>query len=323
MSDLSYVYAVARIRVKEKSLLSDQDIQKMVSMSDPEQVLRYLREKGWGEAGKETGFDAMAETEREKTSALMKELGIEPGVFEVLDLPQLFHNLKTAIKEVLSQTSNPGAYYQHEKFGGEKMKNILLKKDFDALPEFMRETAKKAYQVMTESGDGQRCDCVVDRGTLAAMTEQGRRSGSKLLEQYTQMLAAVSDIKIAVRALKTGKSKAFLTDALAPCGSFDVKDLANATVSGEESFYSYLENHGFKEAAGELRVSPASFEKWCDDRIMETIRPQKANPFSMDPVVAYYLARENEIRTVRILYTAKSNGFSEEETRERVRKMYV
>ena len=40
------------------------------------------------------------------------------------------------------------------------------------------------------------------------------------------------------------------------------------------------------------------------------------------PVVAYYLARQNEIRTVRIIVTAKENGFPEETIRERVRKMY-
>ena len=43
----------------------------------------------------------------------------------------------------------------------------------------------------------------------------------------------------------------------------------------------------------------------------------------MGPIIAYYLARQNEIKTVRIILTAKANGFSEEATRERVREMYV
>ena len=40
-------------------------------------------------------------------------------------------------------------------------------------------------------------------------------------------------------------------------------------------------------------------------------------------MVAYQLARENEIKTVRIILTGKQNEFPDEAIRERVREMYV
>ena len=57
--------------------------------------------------------------------------------------------------------------------------------------------------------------------------------------------------------------------------------------------------------------------------MMETIRPQKYNAFSVGPLVAYQLARENEIKTVRIILTGNQNEFPDEAIRERVREMYV
>ena len=39
MGDLDYIFAVARIRVKEKSLLSDTDISQMTAMKDERAVL--------------------------------------------------------------------------------------------------------------------------------------------------------------------------------------------------------------------------------------------------------------------------------------------
>jgi len=56
---------------------------------------------------------------------------------------------------------------------------------------------------------------------------------------------------------------------------------------------------------------------------MEAIKPQKYNPFSAGPLVAYVLARENEIKTVRIILTARLNELPEEQIRERIREMYV
>ena len=57
--------------------------------------------------------------------------------------------------------------------------------------------------------------------------------------------------------------------------------------------------------------------------MIETIRPEIHNPFGIGPVAAYILARENEIKTVRIILAAKRNNLPEEMLRERVRAMYV
>ena len=85
----------------------------------------------------------------------------------------------------------------------------------------------------------------------------------------------------------------------------------------------YLNGAGYAEAAEALKESPSAFERWCDNRIIETIQPQKTNPFSVGPLVAYVIARQNEIKTVRIILTCKQNGLSDDSIRERVREMYV
>ncbi len=38
--------------------------------------------------------------------------------------------------------------------------------------------------------------------------------------------------------------------------------------------------NGFAEGAEALAESPSAFERWCDNQIMETIRPQLYNSFS-------------------------------------------
>jgi V/A-type H+-transporting ATPase subunit C len=43
----------------------------------------------------------------------------------------------------------------------------------------------------------------------------------------------------------------------------------------------------------------------------------------VSPLAAYILARENEIKTVRILLSGKLNDLPENSIRERLRDMYV
>ena len=111
----------------------------------------------------------------------------------------------------------------------------------------------------------------------------------------------------------------FLTEVV----KLDKERLIHAAVSGMDQIMSYLAETKYGDGALALAESASAFERWCDNQIMETIRPQLYNSFSLGPLVAYVLARENEIKTVRIILTGKRSGIPEEFIRERAREMYV
>lgn len=319
----NYAYAVARIRVKEKSLLSDADVAQMVGMKDADSVMDYLIARGWGNTESGRNPSKILDVETEKNMDLMRELKIDTSVFDVLALPQKFHNLKAGIKEICSSEKTEGIYYDIDGFGGKEVTRILQEKQYSELPEDMREAAQHAYEVMVQTRDGQRCDIIVDRACLIAMQKRVEKNAAPIIRDYVNSQVAVADIRIAVRAAKTGKTINFLNEALAPCGAFEVRGLAQAAAKGADALYTYLQEHRYGDAVEALKVSPSAFERWCDNRLIETIRPQKTNPFTSGPILAFYLARENEIKTVRIILTAKQNGFKEDAIRERVREMYV
>ena len=126
-----------------------------------------------------------------------------------------------------------------------------------------------------------------------------------------------------MRACRTGKSREFLERALAPCDSLNVRELADAAASGAEAVEKYLETTEYREGAGELKESLSAFERWCDNLLIRRIRPQLYNAFGLGPLAAYILARESEIKSVRIVLSGKKNHLPEESIRERVRETYV
>lgn len=320
--DTKYIFAVARIRVKEKSLLTDAEVRQMTAMPDEKSVLSYLSDRGWGDGSGKPDADGMLSAEEQKNADLMKELKIDPKIFEVLSYPKLFHNLKTAIKDICTSEEHKGSYYPDENWNKENLFRILRDKSYHELPENMRKAAETAYAAMLKTGDGQQCDIIVDRACLEAMEQVSRKTKNPLLRDYEDSQVAISDIKIAVRAQATGQSLNFLKTALADCRSFEARFLAEAAVKDRKTLMDFLSSHGFREGSDALKESPSAFERWCDNELIKTIRPQKMNSVSAGPIVAYYLARENEMKTVRIILTGKANGFSEEEIRERVREMY-
>lgn len=321
MAEKNDIYSVARVRVKEKYLLTDADIEQLLTQKDQEAMLAFLRDKGWGSDG--AGAAAMLSAEEKKTMADFSELCPDPSVLDVLSYPELYHNLKTGIKELCTEGRHPGAFYEGTALGREEILQILRDKAYEKLPEHMRSAAANAYETMMQTMDGQMCDVIADRACLESMVKAAEASKHGILREYTQQLAASADIRIALRASRTGKSINFLRAALIPCSSFDVGRMAVAAADSTEALMAFLENNGMAGAGEALKQSDHAFEKWCDDRIMQMVSPHRRTFEGVGPVVAYYFARKSEIKTVRMILTARANGLAEKDIRERIRKAYV
>lgn len=323
MPNNQYAYAVARIRSKELSLLTRQDIGQMMSLKSYEECLRFLFDKGWGEGESGLSAEKLLSFEMEKTWTLVRELVGDAPELDAFLYKNDYHNLKVAIKSVLTGADPEQLYLPRGTVDTALFTQAVKAHDFSLLPERMRAPAEEAYDLLLRVHDGQLCDVVLDRAALTAIEKAGRASKEAILLRYAELTVAAADIKIAVRAAKTGKSPDFFARALAECSTLDTGSLTAAALKGGEALDAYLSCTEYAGAAEALKKSPSAFEKWFDDRLMELISGQKSNPFTIGPMVAYLLARENEIKTVRILLSGKLNGLKETSIRERLREMYV
>lgn len=324
MSKTKYTYAVARIRALEVSLLTNAVIEQLLACKSAEQALQLLVEKGWGDLTAGTlDADEVLNKEEEKMWQTIREVAPDMHVFDVLSLPKLYHNLKAAIKEVCTEVENKNIFYDDCEIPGEEMFALVQNKEFDKLPGNMLATAREAFDTLLHTRDGQLCDLIIDHATLEAMLEAGKKSGEKIIEEYAQTAVAIADIKIAVRSQKTGKNAEFMKKAMVNCSEINVDQLTQAALAGAEEIAQYLEGTSYREGADALRISPSAFERWCDNKMTDSMRSQKYESFSVGPLLAYLLARQNEIKTVRIILTGKQNEFPDEAIRERIREMYV
>ena len=317
-----YTYAVARIRAKELTLLDRQAVDQLMACHSYEECFRMLQERGWG-TGEEKNTEQLLSAEMDKTWNLMKELLGDTSVFDVFRYPSDFNNMKAAIKAVVTGADFTGVFLDGGTIEPMQMVEAVQKNDFSVLPQMIRDPASEAYQTLLHTRDGQLCDIILDSAALHAILTAGKNSGNELIMRYAELTVAAANIKIAVRGCKTGKSSSFLKRAMVPCDTLDLDPLIAAACKNEEEIYAYLTNTVYSSAVDSLKLSPSAFEKWCDDVIISMIKDQKSNPFTVGPLAAFLLAKENEIKTARILLSGKLNGLDDMAIRERLREMYV
>ena len=322
MEDKLYTYAVSRIRSKELTLLGNSDIDRLLTCKAYKDCMQTLFDKGWGKDGNETA-ENLLKTEREKIWDLMRELVENMSVFDIFLYEYDFHNLKAAIKQVYKNEDTPNIYISDGTVSPEIIYQAVKEHDFSYLPGHLQACAEEAYEIQMHAGDSQLCDVILDKAALEMLYKQGKSSGNDLLSGYSEIRVASADIKIALRGQKMKKGREFLERAMAACDSIDIQKLIQCSLEGKAEIYQYLEVTEYSDAVPAIKESDSAFEKWCDNRIIDYIKPQKYNSFTISPLAAYILARENEIKTVRILLIGKRNDLPDNSIRERMRDMYV
>ncbi|MBQ8582799.1 MAG: V-type ATPase subunit [Ruminococcus sp.] len=306
-----YASAVAAVRAMECSLLSPADIEQLIGADSAEEFNGLLDAK------------KSAQSSLTEVWEMLRSYAPDNEELKILLYRNDFHNLKAALKSVISGRNAEDYFVYPSNFEPKLASEAFAAKDYAELPEYMRKTASEAYELLTETMDGQLSDSFIDKAALTAMLTAADKCRSSFIKKYAELMAVCADIKIAYRCALMGKSRKFAESALCGTEKLEKDTLAEASVEGIETLLSYIEEQDLEEAAEALRESPAQFEKWCDDVLMELAETARSSPFGYEPLAAYYIAKEAEIKNIRIIKVCRESGSDKNTVMERMRRLYV
>lgn len=320
MKDVDFAFAVAKVRVKENSLLSFSDCERLCSFRSEKDALGFLAEKGYNT--EIPMAEMLKEAERELV-AFTEEISPDRFLMNYIFIRNDFHNLKNALKDLVTAFDNSAGYGPDGTVKCEVIRKAVSNKDFSSLPSFLAARAETAYDILVKSYDGQSADIFLDRESLAETIAEAERSDSALALKIAKAECTAANIKIAFRAVLTGKDSRFLENALCGGGELSVAELKGACAKGLDALAEFLTANGFADIAESMKISAADFEKSCDNRITDCIGAAKFKSFGADPIIAYYYAKKTEIKNIRIILSCLKTGVPEQEIKQRVRRMYV
>ena len=215
--ELEYTYAVARVRANEQTLLSAADIEQLITAGDYKVTMQKLSDAGWGEIKDIYNYASYIENYFAKTWDFLVEIMSDIHELDLLLVKNDMQNLKAALKQIVSQHDAKDLYVQSTVYDTETIVKAVEERRWNDLPDFMQEPAKEAYEVLTETSNGQLADAIIDKATLERIKFLGVESGSPILAELAERMCATANIKTALRCANTGKSKDFVTRSLCDC----------------------------------------------------------------------------------------------------------
>ena len=333
MDRMDFTQGVVRTRVLEKRLLSRAQIDRMIDADSIEDVFRILGETEYaGEASKVKDFynyEKVLSNELSRVYDLMREVSVEPKVIDLLTLKYDYHNLKVMIKE---KELNEDFSYLYLNIGTEdfnEIKKLFLNGNLNEIKKEYQEAIETVQKDFAKSKDPGRIDMILDRYYFKHLYQLAADTKIPLFVDYVKDMIDFINEKTTIRLKRQGRNRNIMEEAILPGGNIDKESLLLTLNDSIEEMMQKLKDYRISSSllkgleSYEKTNRLTDFEKYMDDYLMNLNKSSKYITFGPEPIFSYIVAKETEIKNLRIIMVSKTNGISPEAIRERVRDLYV
>ncbi len=320
---LSYEFSIGSVRAKETSLFTNADIEHMLGCNSEEQLVRYLNDKGYGEGDT---IDEVINNHTDEMWKYIKSVAPDFAIFNPFFYQNDIHNLKVVLKAAMAGREYASLLLEPCTISADTLKEAVENRKFSLLPEWLANPADKAYETLAHTGDARMSDALLDKAVMQNLVAAGRNSGSEFIDSYFRTTVFYSNIKIAIRASRTGTSRSYLNQALCEVDEFRMTTVINAALKGCDSLLDELakfSEYDCSKAIEAYRTSPSAFERFVDNRLISMAKEScKRASEGAEPLLGYYLGCEIEKKVIHIIASGLRTKSSADIIRERLREIY-
>lgn len=325
MKETDYAYAVAYTRTLENKMLTKTDIEALINCATVQDALNILSDRDYGITSEYSKYniDEMLKDEIIKAWNEVSFAAPKGNQLYIFLYQNDFHNLKTILKCMFSNTPWKPLVLYPCSVDPELIFKAFSVKNYSDLPEFLREVAGEAYELLARTRDGQLMEILLDKTQFKILRKAAKDSKSKFLINWVDLNATIINMKTALRAALSKQNGSFLKEALIPCDGINLLKLLDASVQGYSDVVSVIEQAGFVDAAQAATESLQEFEKWSDNYKIDQLKLVRNKAFGIEPIFAFLIGKRYEITCISLILSGIANGLKTELIRERLRDLYV
>ncbi|MBI5789062.1 MAG: V-type ATPase subunit [Candidatus Schekmanbacteria bacterium] len=336
-SDPRYAFAVGKIRALETNLITNQQVNRLLETKDANAL--------WSELGNNRDyeahlaqfydpqdFEAVLSSELKRVYALTLGISAERTALELLALRHDFHNCKVISKACFlgedtdSNLSPLGTCPPKE---WEQLMVAEKEAGLCRLPADLMQIVRDVQQQLIDEQNLRRRDIIWDQALYQYLSRHAEKSKNLFVQTWLKIRIDGLNLLTYVRCIRQKSDKGLLKLALIDSGTIACEKLQNAYEGGLETLASLLSPTPY---AGMIQEGLACYkrdnsfsclEKLFDDYEMEFLSQARYVSLGVEPLFAYLLAKETEIKVLRILLVGKINRLDKTEISKRVRRLYA
>lgn len=332
MQKEAFIQASTRVRIAEKSLLTKDQLYRLAEADTLDELNRILAETSYqtevSKLEQPEDYETMLDHELQKLYAFAYDASPEKKIVDVFALKYVFHNLKVLAKEILQQTDLSKLYVP---IGDLPVKALKEANEAGVLRREGR-YGSMLHDILADfhdKNDPGRIDMLADRFYAERLVELAEEVDVPLLKAYAKDTVDLYNLMALFRAKRANYPLEAYQETVLSGGNLYMTGLYSRyfepTEQIAQSMYSMkigdAVRYGLEQYEQTGRLS--SFEQQAENHFMRLAQDSKMKSYGPEVIISYLIAKETEIKNLRILYVATRNKMSQDFTRERLRLTYV
>ncbi len=326
-----YIFATGRIRSMEKKLLTGEQLRTMTESKNVDDIFKVLQDAGYGAEGNAIKADNYEQVLRQAETDLfaeIKDLSKEAELFRIFAYPMDYHNMKVLLKAESLGINRDEILMENGTIPASEMARIINQRNRTQLTENMAKALDEAIDTHARTKDPQVIDFICDKYCYQEICDCAERSGNKFVQGYVALWMDTINLKTFVRVRKMGQPASYYSKVFLPGGNIELQLFQRAYEDDMKQVPERFQRFAIREAAErgiESMEKTGTFtllEKLCDDTLMKYLRDAKSITFGIEPMVAFLVAKQMEIKCVRILLAGKLADMDPSVIQERMRETY-
>lgn len=312
--DWRYGFATARVRCLESQLLSRAAMQDLATAPGFEEAIEMLSSSEYAMPKETKNFsdiESMLIQRRTETRNTFRELMIDEDLIEPLVVRVDFGNMRLALRRKLTEKPLGIDYCDGGSVPAEEFEAIFEEENYSPLPEHMQEAIERAVLAYYQNKDIRQIDHALDAAHYEYKLRRANELKNVFLLELFRMQIDLINIRTMLRLKFTDSldRNVFLdggyveTSLLKHCldGGYE----AIAALFYATPYYDILESGVSYLTA---KHSFVKLEANCDNHMNGFLRTTFMITAGPQPVFAYLLLKEGEIRNIRLILTGKMNS---------------
>jgi len=323
--DTRYYYSASRIKSLEASLLSEVQLERLLSAKDEEEAFKVMHDTflaPYITHPKKTQLSRVFRKCITQTKQLIESITPEPELTDFLWIRYDYYNLKTIIKGKKAGLSDDEIIencYFAGKYNPEQLLQAVNAGDLQRI--FL--DFQKAYDQAMGVKEVYKIDIIMNLAYFNTISQWSLETKNIFVREYVQIVIDLYNIKTQLR-IQSLKENMTFPDVFASGGTVTRAELGTK----EQIFEAFTKFGGrehWKEAVEEYKKNKhySMIEKAADDYIVIFLKEKSIDIFSPATLFAFFRARKNNIDVIKTILVAKDSGVSEAEIRFMLRRLYV
>jgi len=312
--DWRYVYQSAQVRVLEMQVLTRATFHDMANAQNFQAAADLLSSTEYSiqHTGKSfTEIENVLSQRRSTVRLLFEELIIDKPFVHLFRTRDDFANLRLAVRRTLTEKPVGTDYSPDGNVPPELFEEVFEQENYNLLPDYMADAVEQAVLAYYRNKQIPDIDHAIDAAQAQYNHRQALRLKSIFLLALFRIQVDLTNIRTMLRLKFT---EAEQRNVFLKGGFIELERLQRGIEIGYEAvapLFFVTPYYRLVEASAAYLSSDKSFlklEQQCEQHLTGFLKSTVQITTGPQPIIAYLLLKENEIRNVRLILTAKKNN---------------